>query len=165
MPSSGVMLSILLSISSKFTKNNILCGIEKFGRNVHIQKKSSPKLIAFDTSLMTATIGKLYENVICDRSLFGRIAETAVGAHLLRLSADQNFDVYWYRKNNKEVGFVLTNNDDIIAIEVKSGKKSSSGGMSEFLKNFPRADRVIVGNNASCTITLADFLKREKLLG
>ena len=54
------------------------------------QRASSPKLQVLNTALMTAPSGLSAEEVRDDREFFGRLVESAVGAHLANAAAAQN---------------------------------------------------------------------------
>lgn len=142
-------------------KNNMICGIEKYSSSTIKRKKSSPKLITYDTGLTTAVIGKTYKEVMDDTSLIGKITESAVGAHLLKRKQDEKFDLFWYRKNNLEVDFVLEKLGQLTAIEVKSGGISNMHGMQHFLAEHPKTKRLVVGGQSQDSIPLEDFLSNK----
>ena len=56
-----------------------------------------------------------------DREFWGRLTESAVGAHLINASAGGTCEVFYWRERNREVDFVLRKGKKLIAIEVKSG--------------------------------------------
>lgn len=138
----------------------LLCGLQKFDPKLIKQKASSPRLMVYDTSLMTATYEPYRSFLLTDPERKGHLVETAVGAHLLALSATQRFNVYWWREGNNEVDFVVSKGDSILAIEVKSGRIKSTNGLTAFLNKFPTAKTLIVG---SVDYPLEKFLKLEKL--
>lgn len=89
-------------------KSGILCGIQKYDKKAITRKKSSPRLMVFDTSLMTAVSGIAKERYLNELDLRGRLIESAVGARLLARSAEEGFDVFWWREGSKEVDFVVS---------------------------------------------------------
>lgn len=133
----------------------ILSGLQKFETREVSVRKSSPRLMAHDSSLQSALLGMSKDQVKQDSSTWGHLVETAVGAYLLHRSADEGFDVFWWRSGANEVDFVLRKGNQVSAIEVKSGRVKSLKGMQAFLKEHPFAYRIVIGEPG---ITLEDFL-------
>lgn len=140
-------------------KAGVLCSLSKYHPKELKQRKSSPRLMVYDTSLMTAVIKRSQESVLSDSELKGHLVESAVGAHLLALAPQRGFAVNYWREGNNEVDFVVSTTDTIIAIEVKSGRVKSLGGMSAFLKEYPQAIRLVIGGSDPGSCTLEDFLR------
>lgn len=87
--------------------------------------------MVFDTSLMTAVSGIAKERYLNEPDLRGRLIESAVGARLLARSAEEGFDVFWWREGSKEVDFVISKGTSALsAIEVESGHKKEQSGMA-----------------------------------
>lgn len=139
-------------------KAGVLCGIEKYNSKPVERKKSSPRLMVYDTSLMTAVSGRAKELLLGDSELRGHLVESVVGARLLAMGPDLGFDVQWWREGNDEVDFVLVGEGKLAAIEVKSGRTKSQGGMAAFLRKHPEATRIVVGGGAAGAVTVEDFL-------
>jgi predicted AAA+ superfamily ATPase len=81
----------------------------------------------------------------------GRIVESAVGAHLINETRRlQNYRLQYWNRDNREVDFVLTHGESVIAIEVKSIQGADAAkGLSAFKKEFPEAKALLVGNAIS----------------
>lgn len=127
----------------------VMSGLQKFDDKQLRTRKSSPHLMVHDQSLMTASWrgqGDLWR----DPSLRGRLVETVVGAYLLARGLKEGFELFWWRDGDKEVDFVARRAEDIIAIEVKSGRVKKSG-MSEFCKRHPAA-RPLVAGDRNCPV-------------
>ena len=139
-------------------KAGVLCGLEKYHPRVLERRKSSPRLMVYDTALMTAVSGRAKELLLGDSELRGHLVESAVGARLLALGPDHGFDVQWWREGNDEVDFVLAGEGKLAAVEVKSGRTKSQGGMAAFLREYPEATRIVVGGSAAGAVTVEDFL-------
>ncbi len=139
-------------------KAGMLCGLEKFDNKEVARKKSSPRLMVFDTSLMTSVSGRGRPAYLSQPDLRGHLVESAVGARLLARSQAEGFEVYWWREGNDEVDFVVSRGEELGAIEVKSGNETGQSGMAKFLKKHPAARRVIVGGASSGACTIEDFL-------
>ena len=139
-------------------KAGMLCGLEKYDGKEVTRRKSSPRLMVFDTSLMTSVSGRSAETYKTQPDLRGHLVESAVGARLIARSQQEGLGVYWWREGNDEVDFVVTRGEDVAAIEVKSGGESGQSGMAKFLEKHPEARRIVVGGAASGACTVEDFL-------
>ena len=60
----------------------LLAGLPKYHKSLHRRRASSPKLNVLNTAIMTAASGYSFNEARNDRSFWGRIVESAVGAHL-----------------------------------------------------------------------------------
>jgi predicted AAA+ superfamily ATPase len=136
-------------------KANILCGLPKYSANKLRVRQSSPRLMVFDTSLMTYADGASRGRFLGNPEARGHLTESAVGAYLLARGREEGFDVYWWRERDKEVDFVLQKGSALTAIEVKSGRVKNLGDSIEFQKQYPHALSYVVGNT-NCP--LEDFL-------
>ena len=85
----------------------MLCGLKKYHPKAIERRKSSPRLMVYDTTLMTVVSGRSRELLLGDSELRGHLVKSAVGARLLALGLDLGFDVQWWREGNDEVDFVL----------------------------------------------------------
>ena len=83
---------------------------------------SSPKLQVFKTALLTARTGITPAGARADREFWGRLTESAVGAHLINAVASGLCEVYYWRERNREVDYVLKKGRMVVALEVKSGR-------------------------------------------
>lgn len=139
-------------------KAGVLRGLEKYHPKAVERRKSSPRLMVYDTALMTAASGRAKDLLLGDSELRGHLVESAVGARLLAMGPDLGFDVQWWREGSDEVDFVLAGEGRLAAIEVKSGRTKSQGGMAAFLRAYPEATRIVIGGSAAGAITVEDFL-------
>jgi len=90
--------------------------------------------------------------VRADGAAWGRLVETAVGAHLVRAG----LQVSWWRDGNREVDYIVRNGQRVTAIEVKSGAaRTALPGMSAFADRFGLDRRLLVGSDG---IGLDEFL-------
>lgn len=142
-------------------KAGMICGLQKYDKKELSRRKSSPRLMVYDTSLMTASSGKRKALFDSQPDLRGRLIESAVGARLLARSTEEGFSVHWWREGNNEVDFVLSKGESLSAIEVKGGHESSQSGMAAFLKQNPSAKRIVVGGTAAGSCTVESFLSDE----
>jgi len=134
----------------------LLIGLNKYSGKAHRKRGSSPKLLVLNTALMSALSGISYKEAIQDRQYWGRLTETAVGAHLVNDSKGKDISAYYWLNRNKEVDFVLESGNNLVAIEVKSGKKRNTlEGMEEFCRTFKVKRQLLVGQQG---IEIGEFL-------
>ena len=133
----------------------LLAGLQQYRGGPASRRASSPKLNVLNTALMTADSGYSFAEAQADRSFWGRIVESAVGAHLFNTAAS-NIRLHYWRDRSHEVDFVLQRGTRIVAIEVKSGAKMGSlRGMEEFADRFRPRRSLLVGEGG---IPLNEFL-------
>jgi len=124
----------------------LLGGISKFSGQRVRQRASSPKLQVFNTALMTASTGLSFHEARGNPDFWGRLLESAVGAHLINDGSGSSIEVFYWRERNREVDFVLRKGQRVTAIEVKSGrKKGSLPGMKAFDEVFRPQRKLLVG--------------------
>ena len=133
----------------------LLAGLPNHSNQPHRRRGSSPKLNVLNTALMTAGSGYSFDEAKADRTFWGRVVESAVGAHLYNTAASDISLQYW-RKAQHEVDFVLQRGPRVVAIEVKSGPhRRDTSGMAEFEKQFRPIRSLVVGADG---IPLNEFL-------
>ena len=136
------------------TAASLLAGLSKYAKSLP-QRGSSPKLNVFNTALMTAGSGYAFEEALADRTFWGRIVESAVGAHLLN-TATSDTRVYYWRHDQHEVDFVLERGRRLVALEVKSGRiRRTLRGLQTFEERFKPHRTLVVGDRG---IPLNEFL-------
>ena len=135
----------------------LVTALDRYTPSPHAGKASAPKLVALNTSLITAESGYTFEQAQADRSYWGRLVESTVGAHLYN-TRQRGTKVTFWRKDNHEVDFVLVRGSKVLGIEVKSGKLRGHSGLSEFAKRFRHAKTAIVGTGG---IPLDEFLSHS----
>lgn len=136
----------------------LLTAMQKYASQRIRRRGSSPKWMVHDTGLLTAPMGLTMAQARKDPALWGRIVESAVGAHLLRGARDEGYAVHYWRDGMHEVDFVTLRAGKVTAIEVKSGYASTRlPGMEAFQKAFKPARSLLVGKNG---IPIEDFLSR-----
>jgi predicted AAA+ superfamily ATPase len=136
--------------------SGLLAGIEKYAGNVIRQRSSSPKFQVFNNALLSAQSHERFDEIRINPKQWGRLVESAVGAHLINYSVTERFQLYYWREGNNEVDFVLEHRGKIVAIEVKSGSKAINRGMDLFAQKYNSAKVLMVGTGG---IPLELFLK------
>jgi predicted AAA+ superfamily ATPase len=110
-----------------------------------------------NTALQTAPLGLTLQQAQGDPALWGRLVESAVGAHLANAAAAGDCELFYWREGNHEVDFVLRKERTVAAIEVKSGRaRDSLPGMSAFVAAFKPKRQLLVGGDG---IAIEEFLR------
>ena len=135
----------------------MVAGLHKFSGNQIRQRASSPKLQVLNTALMTAQSGRSPDAWRTDGDAWGRLIESAVGAHLVNTAIGAGISVTYWRERNLEVDFVLQRGDSLVAIEVKSGgRKQTLPGIAAFDKTHHPTSKLLVGGQG---IPIGEFLQ------
>ena len=93
-----------------------------------------------------------------DRDFWGRLVESAVGAHLINSGRAHDVEVFYWRDRNREVDFVLRLGEKVTAVEVKSSRRRQHlRGMDAFDRAFQPARKLLVAPTA---YPLEEFLAR-----
>ena len=134
----------------------LLTPLQKYAGQQVRQRASSPKWLVHDTALLTAPSGLTMAQARKDTSRWGRIVESAVGAHLLHGARDEGYELFYWRDGDREVDFVVKRGNKLTAIEVKSGTvKERFSGMNAFHDAFAPARSLLIGAGG---LDLEDFL-------
>lgn len=135
----------------------LLTGLQKYAGQKLRQRASSPKLNALNTALMSALTGYTFAQAQADRSYWGRLVESAVGAHLVN-SASDNCEIHYWRESPDEVDFVISDGHRMTAVEVKSNVGFAvPKGLDIFASQYAGTRKLLVGDGG---VALAEFLSR-----
>jgi len=139
------------------TGAGMLTGLQKFAAHQVRERASSPKLQVLNTALLSAPSRLTFEEARKDREYWGRLTESAVGAHLINSAAGTGVELFYWRERNREVDFVLRAGKTVVAIEVKSGaRKEGLPGMDAFDRTFQPQRKLLAGSDG---IPLEKFLR------
>lgn len=134
----------------------LLCGLQKYSDHQLRQRKSPPKFQVLNNALMSAPGSHSFEEAQADRTHWGRLVESAVGAHLCNEASAETRIHYW-REGSLEVDFVVEHRGRLAAIEVKSGKTAGARrGLDEFAARHPGCQTWVIG---SVALPLGEFLR------
>ena len=126
------------------------------------RRGSSPKLTVLNTALMTAGSGYAFDEAQADRTFWGRIVESAVGAHLFN-TATSDIRLYYWRDGQHEVDFALWRGPRLVAVEVKSGpRRGLLSGVGAFVERFRPRRSLLVGEGG---VPLHEFLAAPPVTG
>lgn len=133
----------------------LVTGLQKYSPEKVRTRASSPKLLVLDPSLMTATQDRDQTSWQNDPEAKGHLVENIIGSHLWR-AAKQEGELFYWSEGKWELDFVYTLDKQVLAIEVKSGRRQRSlSGLSEFKRHYPNARGLIVGTGG---VPLQEFL-------
>lgn len=138
----------------------LLAGLEKFSADVIRKRGSSPKFLVYNTALISAQRPDRFIDAHSDPAAWGRMVESAVGAHLLNHALRKDFQLYYWRERSEEVDFVLHRGKRCIALEVKSNAASSAKGMQAFSHRFTPDRVLLIGEGG---IPLEQFLRLDPM--
>lgn len=125
----------------------LLRGIEKYSPSIIRKRSSSPKFQVHNTALISAQSAPLLNEIQNNPAAWGRIIESAIGAHLLNNSLTSDYELNYWREGDAEVDFIITKNKKSIAIEVKSNKASTTKGMQQFQKQYESQKMILIGSD------------------
>ena len=146
----------------------LLTALYKYANDEARKRGSVPKYQVYNNALMTAYVGRSFAKDRVDTRAWGRWVESAVGAHLMSMADELDYDVYYWREGSKgedkEVDFIVSFGGKLMAIEVKSGRRGMNSGLPAFTEAFHPDKALVVGTGG---VSLEDFLgcDIERLLG
>ena len=133
----------------------LLTGFSNHATGPLSAKRSTPKLNVLNTALMAVVSGYTFDEARSDRTFWGRMVESCVGAHLYNTASPSTTVRYW-REDDYEVDFVLHRGPYVVGIEVMSGREAhSTAGLDEFERRFKPRSVLVVGTSG---VPLHEFL-------
>lgn len=123
----------------------LLCGLQKYAENEARKYNSVPKFQVHNNALRNVYADEDFSEMIEDPKAWGRFVESAVGAFLVSQAQIYDYKVYYWRNNKDEVDFVLTRRNKKVAIEVKSGRRSTNEGLAKFKALYKPHAAMVVG--------------------
>lgn len=137
---------------------SLLAALQKYARDDARKYNSIPKYQVYNNALMTAYKGQTFEKDRTDPKVWGRWVESAVGAYLLSMAEELDYQLYYWREGDDEVDFIIANGGESVAIEVKSGRRGMNSGLPKFVKAFQPKLSFVVGTSG---VSLEDFLSSD----
>ena len=148
-------VTTLASYLNTLSEAQLLCGLHKYASDNVRKYNSVPKMMVYNTALLSALSGMTFEKVFTAPKQWGRWVESAVGAHILNMAENLDYKVYYWRERDDEVDFVIESNRRCVAVEVKSGSRPAGRGLSKFAAAFHPVHSLVVGTGG---IPLEEFL-------
>lgn len=137
---------------------SLLAALQKYAKDDARKYNSIPKYQVYNNALMTAYKGRTFEKDRIDPKVWGRWVESAVGAYLLSMAEELEYQLYYWREGADEVDFIIVNGGECIAIEVKSGRRGMNSGLPKFVMAFHPKRAFVVGTSG---VSLEDFFKSD----
>ena len=139
----------------------LVVGLQKYAGDAARSRGSSPKLQVLNTALLTAPSGLTLIEARSDGEFWGRLVESAVGAHLANAAAAGECALFYWRERGHEVDFIVKAGRRLAAIEVKSGRAPQAHrGTAAFTAAFKPQRSLLVGSDG---IDVGEFLSRPPL--
>lgn len=134
----------------------LVCALNKYAVDLARKKNSVPKHQVYNNALKNIYCEKPFADAVQDRALWGRLFESAIGAHIMSYAYAGDYKVYYWRtKPGCEVDYVLEKKGRVIAIEVKSNCDPGNDGLSEFKVQYKPFLTLVVGDGG---MKAEDFL-------
>lgn len=99
-----------------------------------------------NTALISAQANNLFNEAKQRPDEWGRVVESAIGAHLINHSLTEKFNLHYWRDRNDEVDFVMERQGKVIGLEVKSTTTGYTTGMGAFKKKYNPHKILLIGN-------------------
>ena len=125
----------------------MLTGLQKYSMDMARKRASAPKLQVYNNALTCVYQNETFAQAVETPAFWGRIFESAIGAHIVNQAFVSRFDVYYWREKSDEVDFVLSRNQSVVAIEVKSNAESNTRGLQRFREMFHPDTAIVVGES------------------
>lgn len=144
--------------------SGLVTALQKFSAETVRRRRSTPKFAVHNTALISAFAERDFEAARGDAAWWGRLVESAVGAHLIALASGDPFARvgYWRDRHAgvvREVDYVIESPRGLAAVEVKSGAGVGSlEGLAAFAVSHERAATLVVGTGG---MPLEHFLESE----
>lgn len=136
----------------------LLVALPKYAADEARKRASVPKFQVYNNALMNVYNPLRFEAARIDTKEWGRLFESAIGTHIVGGADKGNYEVFYWREGNEEVDYIIRKDTKLIAIEVKSGRRSTNSGLSSFRETFHPHRAFVVGTNG---MGMEDFLKSD----
>ncbi len=124
--------------------------IFKYSNKKTLARSSSPKILPLCPALYSVTL-----DADLNAENYGRAFELTIGFLLSTLPGE----LYYWRNKNLEVDYVYKFGKKLWAIEIKSNKKQTAKALTEFKKEFPTAELLLI--NKENYIAEIEKIKKE----
>lgn len=139
----------------------LLCGLQKYAEDDARKYNSVPKFQVHNNAIRNVYADEDFNEVIENPQTWGRYMESAVGAYLVSQAQIHDYKVYYWRNKSDEVDFILVKRRKKVAIEVKSGRRTTNEGLSLFAKSYNPHRSLVVGSGG---FSFEEFLSLDLTL-
>lgn len=136
----------------------LLCGLQKYAEDDARKYNSVPKFQVYNNALRNVYADEDYSDVIENPKSWGRYVESAIGAYLVSQAQILDYKVYYWREKGDEVDFVLVKRRKKVAIEVKSGRRTTNAGLAKFTGAYKPFRALVVGSGG---LSFEEFLSMD----
>lgn len=140
---------------------NLLCGLQKYAEDNARKYNSIPKFQVYNSALRNVYADEDFIDAIQNPKSWGRYVESAIGAYLVSQAQIVGYKVFYWRDKNDEVDYVLTCRNRKVAIEVKSGRRTTNTGIKKFAEKYHPHRTVVVGSGG---LSIEEFLTLDLAL-
>ena len=140
--------STLANYLQLLDESKLLCGLQQFAADDARKYKSVPKYQVYNSGLLSANNSLSFRDVYLSPAEWGKWVESAVGAYLVNHADRLEYKVYYWRHDSDEVDFILQRSRQLVAIEVKSGRRKMNQGLTLFREQFHPTTELVVGGEA-----------------
>ncbi len=140
--------STLANYLQLLDESKLLCGLQQFAADDARKYKSVPKYQVYNSGLLSANNSLSFRDVYLSPAEWGKWVESAVGAYLVNHADRLEYKVYYWRHDSDEVDFILQRSRQLVAIEVKSGRRKMNQGLTLFREQFHPTTELVVGSEA-----------------
>ena len=134
---------------------NLLCGLQKYAEDNARKYNSIPKFQVYNSALRNVYADEDFAEAIQNPKSWGRYVESAIGAYIVSQSQIIGYKVYYWRDKSEEVDYVLTYRNRTIAIEVKSGRRTTNKGIVKFAEQYQPHRTIVIGSGG---LSIEEFL-------
>lgn len=157
----------LASYLELLSQCGLITGLQKYSGSEVRKRASSPKLQVCNNALMSSRYSKTFSEAKGDATLWRRIVESALGAHLVNSIVGEDAKLGYWREGPDEIDYVLYTDTEIAAFEVKSGSRTLGRGVDKFRKRYPSSRVFTISyqrETGSSIIGIEEFLSNNPLL-
>lgn len=140
---------------------NLLCGLQKYAEDNARKYNSIPKFQVYNSALRNVYADEDFIDAIQNPKSWGRYVESAIGAYLVSQAQIVGYKVFYWRDKNDEVDYVLTYRNRKVAIEVKSGRRTTNTGIKKFTEKYHPYRTIVVGSGG---LSIEEFLTLDLAL-
>lgn len=135
--------------------SGLLTGLQKFSVDQSRRRASIPKYQVYNNALRAVFSGFSFKESVLNSKVWGRVFESAIGAHIVSNAFIGDYEVFYWREGDKEVDYILRKKSKIVAIEVKSNREVYNAGLEEVRKMYHPYATLVVGEGG---MRAEDFL-------
>lgn len=135
--------------------SGMVSGLQKFSVDQSRRRSSPPKYQVHNSALRSVYNEFGFSAALANRREWGRVFESAVGAHIVSQAFVHRYEVFYWRDGNDEVDYVIRKREKMVAIEVKSNGERYNKGLGRFTEMFRPGCSLVVGEGG---MKVEDFL-------